>query len=173
MKVLSILLLLIVAFAAFVVGRETQTAKPSKPPTILEDPLHHLSVAWKDIGGWVEQAAKDIKAETDKIDLTSANAWFSTTTRDVKQAVKQTDVTDLKTWLKKASEDAGFQIKLENLKGLKLEDLPQEVIKYIKENPGQTMFYVVNGVAFFSPGIVYGPLLKLLGFGARGVGAGM
>ena len=121
----------------------------------------------------MEEAAKDIKAETDKIDLTGANAWFSTTTRDIKQAVKQTDVTDLKTWLKKASEDAGFQIKLENLKGLKLEDLPQEVIKYIKENPGQTMFYVVNGVAFFSPGIVYGPLLKLLGFGARGVGAGM
>ena len=52
---------------------------------------------------------------------------------------------------------------------MRLEELPAETLRYIQENPGQTLFYVVNGVVLYSPGLVYGPILDALGWGAVGV----
>lgn len=45
---------------------------------------------------------------------------------------------------------------------------PAALLDYIKDNPGQTFFYVANGAIFFSPALVTGPLLSLLGFTALG-----
>ncbi|KAI9869215.1 MAG: hypothetical protein M1813_000003 [Trichoglossum hirsutum] len=61
---------------------------------------------------------------------------------------------------------------LENIKNsvlmVELSKLPSDLLDWIKEHPGDTVFYVVSGVVFFYPAIVSGPLLELLGFAAKG-----
>lgn len=55
---------------------------------------------------------------------------------------------------------------------VKVEDMPDAVVQWIRDNPKQTTFYIVQGVAFFVPGALYGPVLSWLGWKAFGVGAG-
>jgi hypothetical protein len=66
---------------------------------------------------------------------------------------------------------------LENIKNsvlmVELSKLPSDLLDWIKEHPGDTVFYVVSGVVFFYPAIVSGPLLELLGFAAKGPVGGM
>ncbi|WWC64102.1 uncharacterized protein I303_106709 [Kwoniella dejecticola CBS 10117] len=47
---------------------------------------------------------------------------------------------------------------------MKFKDLPEQVKDYIKEHPYQTAFHVINGVVFFAPSLVWGPVLGMLGF---------
>jgi hypothetical protein len=53
------------------------------------------------------------------------------------------------------------------------DDLPQIIKDWIKEHPYQTAFYVANGVVFFAPSAVSGPVLWLLGYTSVGPRAGM
>lgn len=46
-------------------------------------------------------------------------------------------------------------------------------MQWIRDNPKQTIFYIVEGVLFFVPGGFYGPVLRWLGWGRLGVRAGM
>jgi len=59
-----------------------------------------------------------------------------------------------------------------DLQYVKFEELPEKTVKYIRENPGQTAFYVVNEVVLIAPVVVTGPLYAMFGFGAKGVRAG-
>lgn len=196
MKLTLLLAILSLDLTATAFRTAPEEEKPSKVPTILEDPLLHLGFAWKDVSSWTSQAAKDakagldkvdlhgavkwaqqagrdIKAETDKIKLTGANAWIHRTAADTQHALNRMNNTDFQRWLKQASKDVGLEATLDDLQAVKLEELPEETLRYIRENPEQTLFYVVEGVAFFTPGLIYGPLLKVLGFSARGVKAGV
>ncbi|KAK5126246.1 hypothetical protein LTR85_010481 [Meristemomyces frigidus] len=198
--VAPILLLLSLAFAD-----TPKAAEATRVPTIFEDPLLHLGFAWKDVsawtgqaakdvkaeldkvdlgdagrwinqagadaGNWVGQAAKDVKAETDKIELTGANRWIHRAAADVQHAIDNMDSSDLGKWLKQASKDIGLHATLDDLQAVKLEELPSGAVQYIRDNPAQTVFHIVNGVAFFSPMTIYGPLLGVVGFGAGGVRA--
>jgi len=47
---------------------------------------------------------------------------------------------------------------------LPLTEVPNEILEYIRNNPGQTAFYVANGAIFFCPALLTGPLLNALGF---------
>lgn len=47
---------------------------------------------------------------------------------------------------------------------IKWEDLPIIIKDWIKANPRQTAFHVVNGVVFFAPAAASGPILWILGF---------
>ena len=118
------------------------------------------------------QAAKSVKSETDKIDLTVPNGWIHKASASVQYAIENMDSSDFGKWLKQASKDIGVHNTLNNLQAVRLEELPTEADQYIKDNPKQTVFHIVNGVAFFSPAIVYEPLLGMLGFGVGGVRAG-
>ncbi|KAF2765561.1 hypothetical protein EJ03DRAFT_254888, partial [Teratosphaeria nubilosa] len=44
----------------------------------------------------------------------------------------------------------------------------ESMLQYIKDNPGDTASYVVQGIVFINPCLVSGPALRLLGFGFRG-----
>lgn len=47
-------------------------------------------------------------------------------------------------------------------------DLSVDIQDYIRENPYQTAFYVVNGIVFFAPATSSGPILWALGFASKG-----
>jgi hypothetical protein len=47
-------------------------------------------------------------------------------------------------------------------------ELPQEVKTWITEHPYQTIFHVANGIVFFYPGLVTGPVLWTLGWTSTG-----
>ncbi|KAH7052019.1 hypothetical protein B0J12DRAFT_660307 [Macrophomina phaseolina] len=49
---------------------------------------------------------------------------------------------------------------------------PPKSRRWISAHPLQTIFYVVSGVVFITPGLVTGPLLGAAGFGASGPVAG-
>jgi hypothetical protein len=54
-----------------------------------------------------------------------------------------------------------------------LQNAPTAVIEWIAAHPGQTALYVVEGVIFFSPAALTGPVLAALGWGAQGPIAGL
>ncbi|WRT68989.1 uncharacterized protein IL334_005971 [Kwoniella shivajii] len=60
----------------------------------------------------------------------------------------------------------------EDFYSMKWEDIPTIIKNYIKEHPYETAFHVVNGVAFFAPGGIWGPALRGLGFTKLGPAAG-
>jgi hypothetical protein len=47
-----------------------------------------------------------------------------------------------------------------------------ELRQWVKDNPWQTLFHVVNGVVFFAPWTATSPILVALGFGSKGPIAG-
>jgi hypothetical protein len=51
-------------------------------------------------------------------------------------------------------------------------ELPKEVKTWITENPYQTTFYVANGIVFFYPSLITGPVLWGLGWTSSGPRAG-
>ena len=101
----------------------------------------------------------------DKIEFTAVNEWIHQAAADVQTSLSHMNATDFGVWLKQASEDVGFDRALSDLQHVRLEELPEAIAHYIKDNSAQTTFYVVNGIAFVSPGIIYGPILSPLGSG--------
>ena len=51
-------------------------------------------------------------------------------------------------------------------------ELPNEVKTWITEHPYQTTFHIANGIVFFYPGLVTGPVLWSLGWTSTGPRAG-
>lgn len=51
-------------------------------------------------------------------------------------------------------------------------DLPEEIKSWIIEHPYQTTFYIVNGIVFFYPQLITGPVLWSLGWTSAGPRAG-
>ncbi|RDW70986.1 hypothetical protein BP6252_07549 [Coleophoma cylindrospora] len=51
-------------------------------------------------------------------------------------------------------------------------NIPTAVQNWITTNPGQTALLVSNGILFFTPAALTGPLLATMGFGASGPLAG-
>ncbi|KAK5135165.1 hypothetical protein LTR08_005551 [Meristemomyces frigidus] len=151
-------------------GQAAKDVKSELDKVDLGDAGKWINQAGADAGSWVSQAAKDVKAETDKIDLTVPNGWIHKASASVQYAIENTD-SDFGKWLKQASKDVGLNNTLNDLQAVKLEEFPSGAFQYIKDNPKQTTFHIINGVAFFSPALVYGPLLGVLGFGAGGVRA--
>ena len=104
--------------------------------------------------------------------MTGANQWIHGAARDIRQAIEGMNSEGFAGWLKQATKDVGIQAALEDLQYVKLEEFPTKASQYVHDNPGQTVFYIVEGVVFIAPGAVYGPVLGALGFGAGGVRAG-
>ncbi|KAK5686116.1 hypothetical protein LTS10_002230 [Elasticomyces elasticus] len=123
---------------------------------------------------WQHQAQLNInkfKSVIPNVNLTSANEWINTAAANVQTAIENQETSEFGAWIKVASEISGLNSTLENLKVLKVEDLPGDIWEYIQENSGQTAFYVVAGVAFVCPGAFTAPLLKLTGFKKIGIRA--
>ena len=53
-----------------------------------------------------------------------------------------------------------------------VKDVPSFVFDWMRAHPGQTVFYVVNGVLVFTPAFLTGPILASMGWGASGPAAG-
>jgi len=51
---------------------------------------------------------------------------------------------------------------------LSLDQVPEEVLQYIRNNPGQTAFYLANGAILLFPALLTWPLLNALGFAGAG-----
>ncbi|KAK1067156.1 hypothetical protein LTR74_006698 [Friedmanniomyces endolithicus] len=145
-----------------------------------------------DPSSWIEQAAKAVKGELDKVDLDGASAalhsagevfsvWTQQAVVDTKSQIENIDLSQaakgleqsdgFEGWLKQATKDVGLHTALEDLQYVNLEELPEKTARYIRENPGQTAFYVANGVVIIAPVVVTGPLYAVFGFGANGVRA--
>lgn len=53
-----------------------------------------------------------------------------------------------------------------------LPNLPQRIFNYALAHPFRVLMYAGNVLSFFIPGLVWMPLVRLLGFGTRGVVGG-
>lgn len=53
-----------------------------------------------------------------------------------------------------------------------ISDVPPFIFDWMRAHPGQTVFYVVNGVLVFTPAFLTGPVLASMGWGASGPTAG-
>ena len=125
-----------------------------------------------DIRFWSEEAFKSIKTQTDKIDMSGANEITHKAASSLQQAVDSMGSDGFEGWLKQASKDVGLHTALKDLQYVNFEELPEKTARYIRENPGQTAFYVANGVVMIAPVVVTGPLYAVFGVGANGVRAG-
>ncbi|KAK0357373.1 hypothetical protein LTR02_003402 [Friedmanniomyces endolithicus] len=130
-----------------------------------------LDQGGKDILFWTEEAFKSIMTQTDKIDMSGANDITHEAASGLRQAVDNMGSEGFEGWLKQATKDVGLHTTLVDLQYVKVEELPEKTVKYIRENPGQTAFYVVNEVVLIAPVVVTGPLYAMFGFGAKGVRA--
>ncbi|KAK5707438.1 hypothetical protein LTR17_020675 [Elasticomyces elasticus] len=120
---------------------------------------------------WQHQAQQNIdkfKSYIPSANLTSANDWIDTAAANVQTATENQETSEFGKWLKFASEETGLDTMLASLQAVGLEDLPREIRDYIRNNPKDTAYHVIQGVVFFTPGSVYGPLLKVSGFGRLG-----
>ncbi|KAK5699926.1 hypothetical protein LTR97_006060 [Elasticomyces elasticus] len=120
---------------------------------------------------WQHQAQQNIdkfRSYIPSVNLTSANEWINTAAANVQTAIENQETTEFGKWLKFAGEETGLDTLLASLQAVKLEDLPRETRDHIRKNPKDTAYYVIQGVVFFTPGAVYGPLLKVSGFGRLG-----
>lgn len=78
------------------------------------------------------------------------------------------DLDKLENWFKREAKQMDLSRALSDLRAVKLEDLPAQVLQWIKDHPKQTTFYILDGVAFFVPGAMYLPVLRMLGFSRLG-----
>ncbi|KAK5691272.1 hypothetical protein LTR17_025719 [Elasticomyces elasticus] len=120
---------------------------------------------------WQHKAQQNIdkfRSYIPGVNLTGANEWINTAAANVQTAIENQETSEFGKCLKFASEESGLDTMLASLQAVKLEDLPSETRDYIRNNPKDTAYYVVQGVVFFTPGAVHGPLLKALGFGRLG-----
>ena len=97
----------------------TSTHIPHSNPEvkhISEDPLLHLGFAWKDVSAWTEQAARDVKAEFDKVDVAPVEYWLDRAgkdiaqwsrrvSKDVKHKLDKIEVTAVNGWIHQAASD--------------------------------------------------------------------
>ncbi|WWC91294.1 uncharacterized protein L201_006237 [Kwoniella dendrophila CBS 6074] len=60
---------------------------------------------------------------------------------------------------------------LNELVSVNWNELPENIKNYVKENPKQTAFYVMNGIVFFAPSLVWSPILAIAGFTGIGPAA--
>ena len=115
--VAGLLIILLAAISTLADDSGTEQTQ-QRIPNILEDPLLHIGFAWKDIGSWTEQAAKDVKGELDKVDLGDAGkwldqagkdigAWTQQAAKDVKGELDKIDLGDTGKWLDQAGKDIG------------------------------------------------------------------
>ncbi|KAK4549234.1 hypothetical protein LTR36_007692 [Oleoguttula mirabilis] len=156
-----------------------QTAKDVKSKIDKVDPADGDGGVWihqaaAEAGSWWKKAtiARAVLAGQLGFDSTGPNDWVHKAAADVQHAIDHMDSSGLGKHLKQASKDIGLNATLNDLQVVKLEDLPAEALQYIKDNPTQTVFYIIEGVAFFSPATVYSPLLRIVGFSRKGVKAG-
>ncbi|SMQ50149.1 unnamed protein product [Zymoseptoria tritici ST99CH_3D7] len=90
----------------------------------------------------------------------------------IQKAVEAGDSSELGRWLKKASKAIGFDDLLAQLAVVKLENLPNDILNYIRENPGQVAFFVLGAVVLIAPVLVWGPAFAAMGWSAKGIQAG-
>lgn len=118
-------------------------------------------------GEWLEQAGKDIKHEFEKI-LGEPCRWAEQALKDLLSGLDKVDLGKVDAWLREAGLDTNLKATWDDIRTIKLEDLPEGTLRYIRENPGQTAFLVMNGVVYIAPNLVPGGALGLLGIKAGG-----
>ncbi|EGP88299.1 uncharacterized protein MYCGRDRAFT_92726 [Zymoseptoria tritici IPO323] len=103
----------------------------------------------------------------------NVNSWINQAAMSIQKAVEAGDSSELGRWLKKASKAIGFDDLLAQLAVVKLENLPNDILNYIRENPGQVAFFVLGAVVLIAPVLVWGPAFAAMGWSAKGIQAGL
>ncbi|KJY01125.1 hypothetical protein TI39_contig302g00035 [Zymoseptoria brevis] len=102
--------------------------------------------------------------------IIKVNTWINIGASAVQKAIEAGD-SNLGGWLQTASKTVGINALLEGLVVVKLEDVPKDTLSYIRDNPKNTAYYVLNGVLIVSPGMLLGPAFAAMGFTSTGVRA--
>ncbi|KAF1991529.1 hypothetical protein K402DRAFT_416823 [Aulographum hederae CBS 113979] len=113
--------------------------------------------AGPNIAGWSVQAVHDI----DKWGGTDIAGWTG-------QAVH-----DIDAWGQQAGKDIAtcVQVARNVVYHLDLGKVPEILLNWIKEHPGQTSVMIVGTVVLLNPYLLTAPVLEMLGFTANGVAA--
>jgi hypothetical protein len=79
-----------------------------------------------------------------------------------------------KEWAEKTARTLNIPISLaaEKLFSIAEDNLPAEIVQWIADHPGQTVFIVTGGVVYFAPHLLTVPVLTSLGFTTTGVAPG-
>lgn len=81
---------------------------------------------------------------------------------------------EVKTWVERTAPQLEIAVSdaAKAVVSIAQSQLPVEIVRWITEHPGQTVFIIVAGIVFFAPFLITVPVLYTLGFRSSGVVAG-
>ncbi|KAK5002563.1 hypothetical protein LTR39_006648, partial [Cryomyces antarcticus] len=108
------------------------------------------------------EAVEGAQAGGQDYDLTQLAMHTQEDHTPAKEEAARVDYTNLpsklKTWLNARHLSEKFDQAKEHVYEVSWENTPGQLKGWLKANPGQTAFYVANGVMFIFPGLLTGPL---------------
>ncbi|KAK5003433.1 hypothetical protein LTR60_006836, partial [Cryomyces antarcticus] len=118
------------------------------------------------------EAVEGAQAGGQDYDLTQLAMHTQEDHTPAKEEAARVDYTNLpsklKTWLNARHLSEKFDQAKEHVYEVSWENTPGQLKGWLKANPGQTAFYVANGVMFIFPGLLTGPLVWSLGWTSIG-----
>lgn len=160
-------------------GQAANDIKDGLEQLSFDDAGRWLAQAGGDVKNWSGKSGEHIRRELDSLAQTDVGKWLAKHGGDVtdywtahsattfKENLDKVDLEKADRWLAKIGLDPQLKGTWDNVRATKLEDVPEHVKNYIRDNPKQTTFYVIQGVLYFSPGVVWSPVLSLFGFKSK------
>ncbi|KAK5691271.1 hypothetical protein LTR17_025718 [Elasticomyces elasticus] len=122
---------------------------------------------WKEFTDLAKHADDTSRHALNETDLALVRECVANIPTGLQDAIGSANVTEWRDWLADIAIDE-FKAFLEMANTIELDKLPAEVLHYIEDHPFEVAIYVVETMLIFMPGGVYVPLLRILGFGAKG-----
>ncbi|KAK5716740.1 hypothetical protein LTR15_009632 [Elasticomyces elasticus] len=125
---------------------------------------------WKDFADFADSAKHDddtSRHALNETDLALVRECVASIPTGLQDAIGSANVIEWRDWLADISIDE-FRAFLEMANTIERDKLPAEVLQYIEDHPFEVAIYLVETMLIFMPGGVYVPLLRILGFGAKG-----
>ncbi|TKA81010.1 hypothetical protein B0A49_01521 [Cryomyces minteri] len=118
------------------------------------------------------EALEGAKAGVKDYNLTQLTMHTQENDNSVNKEATRVDFTNLpskvKTWLHAQHLRENFDVIKEHVYEVSCDKIPGQLKDWLEVNPGQTAFYVANGLLFIFPGLLTGPLIWSLGWTSTG-----
>ncbi|KAK5686115.1 hypothetical protein LTS10_002229 [Elasticomyces elasticus] len=122
---------------------------------------------WKEFTDLAKHADDTSRHALNETDLALVRECVANIPTGIQDAIGSANITEWRDWLADIAIDE-VEAFLEMANTIELDKLLAEVLQYIEDHPFEVAIYVVETMLIFMPGGVYVPLLRILGFGAKG-----
>ncbi|KAK4960289.1 hypothetical protein LTR10_003183 [Elasticomyces elasticus] len=122
---------------------------------------------WKEFADFAKHADDTSRHALNETDLALVRECVASIPTGLQDAIGSANVTEWRDWLADIAIDE-FRAFLEMANTIERDKLTAEVLQYIEDHPFEVAIYLVETMLILMPGGVYVPLLRILGFGAKG-----